>query len=154
LSFNLLALCQSPLAAHSQAIARGIASLRYLFGFASDQPTLSDLFNEEDMTLVSNTSRLSEFKIAEDDIGRIGVDDAIKERVAQLDGGREAADALRQELIVDVKATMGEYRAELIAIEDDEQRVEGRRKDYAPALHKWVTTLAEKGVLEEVINAA
>jgi ubiquitin carboxyl-terminal hydrolase L5 len=106
------------------------------------------------MALISNTPRLFEFNITEDDLERVGVDDTIKERVAQLDGSIEAADALRQELIIDVKATMGEYRAELIAIEDDEQRVEGRKKDYAPALHKWATTLAEKGVLEEVINTA
>lgn len=32
----------------------------------------------------------------------------------------------------------------------DLERVEGRKKDYAPAIHAWMKILAEKGVLEQI----
>jgi ubiquitin carboxyl-terminal hydrolase L5 len=59
---------------------------------------------------------------------------------------------LRQSLIVEQKATMGEYNAELVVMAEEEQRVQGRKKDYAPAIHAWVQKLAEHGVLEDLIK--
>lgn len=36
------------------------------------------------------------------------------------------------------------------SLSTDLERVEGRRKDYTPAIHAWLKILAEKGVLEQI----
>ncbi|KAK7428703.1 hypothetical protein QQZ08_004797 [Neonectria magnoliae] len=155
LSFNLLALCQSPLATYSQAIAVAIASLRHLHTQMQNCSTFIELIAAEPKPLdIDDDSQLSEFNLSKLDIVDAEIPEKIQEKVSQT--GLEASDAyaLHQELVIDVKVAMGEFRAELKAIADDEQRVKGRKRDYGPALHAWMKKLAEKGVLEDVINAA
>ena len=55
-------------------------------------------------------------------------------------------------LIIEAKATMGEYKSELMAMADEDQRVKGRKRDFGPMIHTWVTKLADKGLLEDIIN--
>ncbi|KAH8706793.1 hypothetical protein BGZ61DRAFT_350599 [Ilyonectria robusta] len=155
LSFNLLALCQSPLAAHSQAIARAVASLRHLHAQLQACSAFTELVAAEPSPLdIDDESRLSEFNLSKLAIIEAEVPEGIREKCARTDLETSDAYALHQELVIEVKAAMGEYRAELVAIADDEQRVKGRKKDYGPALHKWVKKLAEKGVLEDAIKSA
>ncbi|KAG7417208.1 Ubiquitin carboxyl-terminal hydrolase ubh-4 [Fusarium oxysporum f. sp. rapae] len=154
LSFNLLALCQSPLTAYSQSIAHAAASLRYLHENTESLPAFKDLISAEKAPLdIEEESRLSDFNLTKADIINAQVPDALQEKLKRPSFDTQSAYELHQELVVDVKAAMGEYRSELMAISDDEQRVKGRKKDYGPALHKWMKRLAEKGVLEEVIKA-
>lgn len=51
-------------------------------------------------------------------------------------------------------ATLGDavarHGAEIMALATDLERVEGRKRDYTPAIHAWVKILAEKGVLEQI----
>lgn len=155
LSFNLLALCQSPLAAHSQAIARAVASLRHLHAQLQACSAFTELVAAEPSPLdIDDESRLSEFNLSKPAIIETEVPEGIREKCARTDLEASDAYALHQKLVIEVKASMGEYRAELMAIADDEQRVKGRKKDYGPALHKWVKKLAEKGVLEDAIKSA
>lgn len=152
LSFNLLALCRSPLAAHSQAIAQAMASLTFLHSKMTC-PTFTELVSSETKPLdIDNDAQLSEFMLKRVDIDNAPIPDAVQDRISQPEFDPTKAYNLHQELVVEVKATMGEYRAELMAAADDEQRVKGRKRSYGPALHKWVTKLAEKGVLEDIIK--
>ncbi|KPM35759.1 hypothetical protein AK830_g10815 [Neonectria ditissima] len=155
LSFNLLALCQSPLATHSQAIAIAVASLYHLDTQMQACSTFTELVAAEPKPLdVDDDSQLAEFNLSKLDIVDARIPETIRERVSQAEPRASDAYALHQDLVVEVKAAIGEFRAELTAIADDEQRVKGRKRDYGPALHAWVKKLAEKGVLEDVINAA
>jgi ubiquitin carboxyl-terminal hydrolase L5 len=153
LSFNLLAVCQSPLATYSQNIARTTASLQYL----RTNTKLTDfemLVRGEKLPLdVDDESQLSEFNLTKSDIASAQIPDTLQDKLKRPTFDAQFAYELYQELIIEIKAAMGEYRAEMIAISDDEQRVKGRKKDYGPALHKWMSKLAEKGVLEDVIEA-
>ncbi|KAF5668756.1 ubiquitin carboxyl-terminal hydrolase isozyme L5 [Fusarium circinatum] len=154
LSFNLLALCQSPLTVYAQTIAHAAASLQYLLKNIESLPAFKDLISAEKPPLdIEDESRLSDFNLAKEDIMNAHVPDALQEKLKRPGFDSQSAYELHQELVVEVKAAMGEYRSELMAISDDEQRVKGRKKDYGPALHKWMKKLAEKGVLEEVIKA-
>jgi ubiquitin carboxyl-terminal hydrolase L5 len=154
LSFNLLALCQSPLTAYSQTIAQAAASLKYLHENTESLLAFKDLISAEEAPLdIEDDSRLSDFNLTKADIIKTHVPDTLQEKLKQPSFDTQSAYELHQELVVDVKAAMGEYRSELMAISDNEQRVKGRKKDYGPALHKWMKKLAEKGVLEEVIKA-
>ncbi|KAH7157186.1 hypothetical protein EDB81DRAFT_881461 [Dactylonectria macrodidyma] len=155
LSFNLLALCQSPLAKHSQSISRAVASLRHLHARMEACSDFTELIAAEPKPLdIEDESQLSEFNLSKQAIVDAEVLETIRAKCSQPDLGTREAYELHQELVIEVKATMGEYRAELVAIADDEQRVKGRKKDYGPALHKWVKMLAEKGVLEDAIKNA
>ncbi|KAG4285697.1 hypothetical protein FPRO06_06957 [Fusarium proliferatum] len=150
LSFNLLALCQSPLTAYSQIIAHAAASLQYLHKNTESLPAFKDLISAEKPPLdIEDKLRLFDFNLTKADIMRAHVPDALQKKIKRSSFDSQSAYELHQELVVDVKAAMGEYRSELMAISDDEQRVKGRKKDYGPALHKWMKKLAEKGVLEE-----
>ncbi|PNP84402.1 hypothetical protein FNYG_02031 [Fusarium nygamai] len=154
LSFNLLALCQSPLTAYSQTIAQAAASLRYLHENTESLPAFKDLISAEEAPLdIEDDSRLSDFNLTKADIMKAHVPDTLQEKLKRPSFDTQSAYELHQELVVDIKAAMGEYRSELMALSDNEQRVKGRKKDYGPALHKWMKKLAEKGVLEEVIKA-
>lgn len=42
------------------------------------------------------------------------------------------------------------HALEMESLSTDLERVEGRKKDYAPAIHEWMKILAEKGVLEQI----
>jgi ubiquitin carboxyl-terminal hydrolase L5 len=155
LSFNLLALCQSPLATHSRAIAQAVASLSHLHSQMKECTDFSSLVAAEPKPLdMDDESQLSEFNLKRADIENAEIPQTIREKTSGPTLTTSEAYALHQELVIEVKASMGEYRAELMGIADDEQRVKGRKKDYGPALHKWVTKLAEKGVLEDMIKAA
>lgn len=155
LSFNLLALCQSPLAAHSRAIAQAAASLNHVDSQMKENPDFGSLVAAEPKALdMDDQVQLSEFDLKRADIEKAAVPPRILEKTSGSTLEANKAYELHQELAIEVKASMGEYRAEMMAIADDEQRVKGRRKDYGPALHKWVSKLAEKGVLEDLIKTA
>ena len=149
LSFNLLALCRSPLVVHSQTIARSLASIRSLERGMQHDVEFQELVSADKPLLDGDmTSRLAEFSLTPSDIDR---------QSRQLrDFGREmsaqAAYRLRQILEDEANNAMGEYRGELFAIADDQQRVEGRKRDFRSAIHCWVSKLAEKGVLEDIIK--
>ncbi|KAJ4002623.1 hypothetical protein NW752_012443 [Fusarium irregulare] len=152
LSFNLLAVCQSPLTTYSQNIARTTASLQYL-RTNTKLPDFEMLVRGEKLPLdVNDESQLSEFNLTKPDIASAQIPNSLQDKLKRPTFDAQFAYELYQELIIEIKAAMGEYRAEMIAISDDEQRVKGRKKDYGPALHKWMTKLAEKGVLEDVIE--
>lgn len=160
LSFNLIALCQSPLASHARAIARAIASIRYLrttllgkTGAANHTITASDeprlLMDPDD-----DASLLSEFNLSARDVCEAKVPQSLKDAASRAKEDAQAARGLYMGLVADANALMGEYRAEFQAVAEEEQCVQGRKEDYAPALHCWVKTLAEKGVLEEIIRSS
>ncbi|RSL67107.1 hypothetical protein CEP53_003134 [Fusarium sp. AF-6] len=155
LSFNLLALCRSPLSAHTQTIAHAAASLHHLHTQMQSDSTFSELTSAEPNPLdIRDESRLTEFDLKPKDITNLDIPESLRAKIKQPDFNTSAAYELHQELVIEVKAAMGEYRAELMSKADDEQRVKGRKKDFGPALHKWMTKLAEKGVLEDVIKAS
>ncbi|KAF5677217.1 ubiquitin carboxyl-terminal hydrolase isozyme l5 [Fusarium heterosporum] len=155
LSFNLLALCQSPLATLSQAIARAAASLQYLYANTEPHPTFKDIISAEEAPLdVGSEAHLAEFNLTKSSIADAQIPESLQNKIKRPGFDAQCAYELYQELVVDLKATIGEYRSEILAISDDEQRVKGCKKDYGPALHKWMSKLAEKGVLEDVLKAS
>lgn len=152
LSFNLLALCQSPLAQHSGSVAQRLAALQHLQEWSRLRPELSEFIPPNPFTQdPGSVPLLSEFQLSPEDVEKAEIPEAVREAVSRLSTAKEAQELYAQ-FSIDIKATMGEFRAELLAMAEDEQRVKGRKKDYGPALHRWVTKLAEKGVLEDLIK--
>lgn len=59
-------------------------------------------------------------------------------------------DALARKTAAELGKAVARHGAEIMALATDLERVEGRKKDYTPAIHAWVKILAEKGVLEQI----
>ncbi|KEY67978.1 hypothetical protein S7711_02183 [Stachybotrys chartarum IBT 7711] len=155
LSFNLLALCKSPLALHAEAVARSLAALRYLDERLASDTTFTSLVSAEPSILnIDDELQLSEFDLKKSDIIGATVPEDLKAKISEGHLTTNDAYELRQKLVVDTKVAMGEYRAELVALAEDQQRVRERKKNYGPALHKWVQKLAQKGVLEDIIKSS
>lgn len=58
--------------------------------------------------------------------------------------------ALASAASADQAGVLARHDAEINSLWTDLERVEGRKKDYTPAIHAWVKILAEKGVLEQI----
>ena len=59
-------------------------------------------------------------------------------------------ESLAAKVSADQGDAIAQYATEIGALSTDLERVEGRKKDYTPAIHAWMRILAEKGVLEEI----
>lgn len=155
LSFNLLALCRSPLVGYTAQIARALSSLRRLHHKMSDNIAFKAAVPSEDPPFdpdAEHSVGLPEFNLSASDIEQADVLEHARDALSRSDLSVDEAVSLHQELVIEAKAAIGEYRAELVAVADDDRRVQGRKRDFGPALHKWVTKLAEKGVLENIIK--
>ncbi|KAJ4862186.1 ubiquitin carboxyl-terminal hydrolase, family 1 domain-containing protein [Trichoderma breve] len=151
IAFNLLALCQRPAALHSRSIAQVAATIRFLKDQMKDNSEFADLINGQ-LPVLENPADLSEFNLLPSDIENATFPNAIKAEISRVASNIDEAYDLYQRLVVDLKVAIGEHRAEMISLSVDEQRVKDRKKDFGQALHRWVQKLAEKGVLEELIE--
>ncbi|KAG8426502.1 hypothetical protein J3459_008069 [Metarhizium acridum] len=153
LSFNLLAVCRSPLLQHNRTIATMLAALDYIRSRMADSAAFSELISGEEPVLdMDNQAQLAEFNLTHSDIQNAEIPPQLLAAAARSDWEVPDAYQLYQRFCAEARAAVGEFRAELIVMEEDERRVTGRRRDYGSALHCWVQKLAEKGVLEDIIK--
>lgn len=154
LSFNLVSICQSPLREYRRSVQRALATLHYFDEHIIPKHSAADAkiasVHKDDYN-PSNAVVLSEFGLSPEDAGDKSLAyESVKEAAQNEKLGPDEVVAMRRDLVVELRASMGEYRSEVSAANVDEERVTARKKDYGSALHKWVTKLAEKGVLEEM----
>lgn len=154
LSFNLLALCRSPLVGYTVEIASAVSALRRLHRRMRDSTAFRLSIPREDPIFCAETdyTDLPEFDLSISDIEAAPIPDNLYKTLSRSNLSVKEAVTLYGELVVAAKVAIGEYRGELLAMADDDKRVQGRKRDFGPALHSWVTKLAEKGVLENIIN--
>ncbi|KAL6692724.1 hypothetical protein J3F84DRAFT_89197 [Trichoderma pleuroticola] len=151
IAFNLLALCQRPVALHSRSIAQAAASIRLLKDQMKNNSEFADLISGQ-LPILENPADLSEFNLLPSDIENATLPKGMQTEISHAATNIDDAHDLYQRLVVDLKVAIGEHRAEMISLGVDEQRVKDRKKDYGQALHRWVQKLAEKGILEEIID--
>lgn len=96
--------------------------------------------------------QLFEFNLRTSDIEDAALPESTQSKISQAVNDVDVAYDLRQQFVVDTKVAIGEHRAEMISLAEDQQRVKDRKKDYGQALHTWVQKLAEKGILLEAIE--
>ncbi|KAL6898791.1 hypothetical protein GGI43DRAFT_406980 [Trichoderma evansii] len=155
ISFNLLALCGSPLALHAGSIAQTVACIRQLDEQMKHSVEYAKLIDGEKPVIdLTDRSQLSEFNLRKSDIEDVALPESTQGKISQAAKNTDDAYNLRQQFIVDTKVAIGEYRAEMIALTEDEQRVKDRKKDYGQALHRWVQKLADKGILQKAIESS
>ncbi|KAM0667873.1 hypothetical protein MY8738_007359 [Beauveria namnaoensis] len=155
LSFNLLSLCQSPIRKYRKSVLSAVTAVHFLDTQMKIQhgDAYTTLILNNGMQLdIHDTTLLANYNIKPDDITGEPVPGLLASRVSE--GNLSASDAasLRYELIIEARAAMGEYHGEASAAMEDEERVTARKKDYGSALHKWISKLAEKDILEDIIK--
>ncbi|KAH7325086.1 hypothetical protein B0I35DRAFT_174986 [Stachybotrys elegans] len=152
LMFNLLALCKSPLALSRQKYFRTVASLNYLKEqmMRQNDPAVNE--NSMLMKAARELSKAPEFGPEELDITSAEAPESFKAKVDDPEFTEHDAQALCLQLIDEANAVLRDYSVEKAEVEGGEDRVSMRKKDYGPALHKWVQKLAAKGVLEDIIT--
>lgn len=154
-SFNLLALCQSPIPANRKSVLHAVVAVHYLDGEMETKygDAYSKLVSESDTQLdTGDDTLLAEYDLKPEDVTTAVIPDSLKEQVGKETLNASDAASLRCQLVIEARATMGEYRDESRSAIVDEERVTGRKKDYGSMLHKWISKLAEKGSLEEIIT--
>jgi hypothetical protein len=152
LGFSLIAICQNPLLRYSQSIATCITGLRYFLETMAHFGDFKDLVALNELPTFDDTF-LAEFNLTESIIRETLPSPAL---VADLgeDIDIMQANEMFKRLAIETKATIGEYRSAARASEDVEWRVQGRKKDYGLALHKWVEILAKKNALQPLIESS
>lgn len=120
LSFNLLALCQSPLSSLHTSLSNTTRSLA-----------------QHDHPMTGGPSHPDGPHPAADG-------DCIVATSQSPPGGNH------EQLQIEQAQLRAEYESELALVHEDEQRVAARREDYTLAIHTWVDMLASKGVLIEL----
>ncbi|KAI0453933.1 cysteine proteinase [Xylaria acuta] len=127
-SFNLLAVCQSPLLTLSQSLARSLATAKAL-----DVSDVWKSFSDE---------RLARFGLNREQI--------LAEFSSSPPDGSPTL--TREELRAETEALEARYIEEVAVMHDAIGMIRARQRDYTPAVHQWVRVLAEKGVLRELIQ--
>ncbi|KAI1735135.1 cysteine proteinase [Xylaria scruposa] len=126
-SFNLLAVCQSPLLTLSQSLARFLATAKAL-----DFSDIWKSFPDE---------RLARFGLDREKI--------LAEFSSPPDDARKWT---REELRAEIETLEAHYVEEEATVHDAVDMIRARQRDYTPAVHQWVRLLADKGVLRELIQ--
>ena len=136
LSFNLLAICRSPLASITQALAANTAACRALdTRFENDAAWTPAVAPGSDSPPPSTAAAAeAEAEEAPTDI------ETARQRAQELEERRAALQAQRA--------------VETAAAHEAVALIRARQRDYTPAIHEWVAILAEKGALRELITAA
>ncbi|KAI0190732.1 ubiquitin carboxyl-terminal hydrolase [Xylaria flabelliformis] len=127
-SFNLLAICQSPLLTFSQSLARNLAIAKAL-----DFSDIWKGFSDERLARfgLNREQILAEFSPPSPD---------------------DAQKRTREELRTEIEALEARYVEEEATVHDAVDMIRARQRDYTPAVHQWVRILADKGVLRELIQ--
>ncbi|KAI1130146.1 cysteine proteinase [Nemania abortiva] len=147
LSFNLLAICQSPLLTLSHRLAASLATAKAL------EDAVGARHSSWDVTTPWSDfpdDRLARFNLTREriladfppDVSRVG---AASPDVA-------TAQKLAEKLRTELEALEAQYVAEMAAVDEAVEMIRARRRDYTPAVHQWVHILAERGVLREMIQ--
>ncbi|XP_044715514.1 ubiquitin carboxyl-terminal hydrolase, family 1 domain-containing protein [Hirsutella rhossiliensis] len=152
--FSLIAMCQSPLDALRSAIASHASAIDRLRSRFQDDAAFARLISADEglLGVIDNDTALGEFGLQQPDVADAEVPKFVAELMSRPDMDAQQAHGLYEKLVAGTKFAMAKYREETIAVSQEEERVRGRQKDYTPALHCWMTKLANKGVLEDVIR--
>jgi ubiquitin carboxyl-terminal hydrolase L5 len=152
LSFNLLALCRSPLHQLREELVGSIAELAQIqHATHKIDPSLGRSFPEGTISSMPNVC-FADFGLP--DRLPFDLDSKHPLETETLEPGgatlMQKLEARREELETEQARLKAEYRAEVAMADDDARRANGRKKDYTPFIHQWVQRLAEQGALQQI----
>lgn len=151
--FNVMGLCQSPLAATSVSLAQSICHFDVLNSLQEENEHFAALVEELTQPLTAeNADVLMRYGLTHQDV---------ENAVPDADFVAKATDAsilpvelfqMYEDLRSTQKSAMGQYRDEKATLAMNEQRVMGRKQDSMPMIHRWLEALAGHEKLEELMD--
>ncbi|KAI3319906.1 cysteine proteinase [Xylariaceae sp. AK1471] len=149
LSFNLLAICQSPLLTITQELATSLATAKAL----DDVVSGGSSWNVPNPWSHFPDDRLARFNLTRDQIlAEYSPRPSFETEISDPRFNLAAAQKLAEELCAEQEALEAQYVAEVATVEEAVEMIRARQRDYTPAVHQWLRVLAEKGVLRELIQ--
>ncbi|KAB5526290.1 ubiquitin carboxyl-terminal hydrolase, family 1, partial [Coniochaeta sp. 2T2.1] len=153
LSFNLLAVCKSPLSQLREELVTSITEwARVQFGMSRIDHELGQNY-ALGMIFPRKGIRFTDYGLPEYLPYNINTPPHPIE-LAPLDPNDDTLiqklRARREELESEQARLMAEYRSEAAMLEEENSRANGRKKDYTPFIHQWVQKLAEQGALQDI----
>ncbi|KAG6006082.1 hypothetical protein E4U21_007379 [Claviceps maximensis] len=153
LSFNLLAVCRNSSSHLSKVIATMVAALHAIDSRMKDNAVFVNMTSaDEPLLSMDNEAQLAEFNICKEDIDNAKLPTRIETALFSSEWQADEVYDIYQSLRVQLKSAMNESRAELCSADEENRRVKNRKRDYSGALHCWAKKLAEKGVLQDIID--
>lgn len=150
LAYNLLAVCQSPLTTISRSMAANLASARALDGLFQGNPA----WTVPDPSNTLPETRLARLGLTREAVAATPVPPVLVAETGKPGFGMAAAEKLARDLQAEREALEAEHAAEMATVEEAVAMIRGRQRDYTPAIHEWVSILAEKGALRGLISEA
>ncbi|KAI1105422.1 cysteine proteinase [Jackrogersella minutella] len=147
-SYSLLAICQSPLKTLAGELATSLSRSHALHSrFGGDKAwTAPDPFE------TFTDARLAQLNLSRAKVASLKPPDSFLAQTSSPDFGPAEALALAKDLRTEQDFLDVQYVAELATVDEAVETVRGRQRDYTPAVHQWVRSLAEKGVLRGLIQ--
>lgn len=153
-TFNLLALCSTPLQSLEDRLVQNLAAAQKLEldyrlkGEVDDpswpHPPIASLFTAEKLQALNCLSW--------EMVANIGPTESFLEKTSQADFGRDQAALMMAELFVEQSDIESELAAELTSHQSAQNEYESRQQDFTPFIHQFLLALAETGKLEETVN--
>ncbi|ROT42734.1 cysteine proteinase [Sodiomyces alkalinus F11] len=147
--FNVMALCRSPLATASTALAKTVRQLSLLSQRAEGNSEFSSLAANAPPPFVADEEGLHAFGLTSKVVEEAEVEPEFASRIKDVADAAELF-TVYEELVTAQKMAMGEYKNEQAAMYTDEHRLRGRKMDNMAAIHRWLEAIAGHGKLEEM----
>ncbi|KAI0157077.1 cysteine proteinase [Hypoxylon sp. FL1284] len=142
-SYNLLAICQSPLKNRARELAENLACS---FALHKHSEAVSGPFT------TFTDARLGQFNLTRDFIVSLPLPASFNATVNEPAFDSSAAHALAEELELKRESLEALLVSELEIVDEMMRKFRGRQRDYTPAIHEWVRLLAQKRALRGLIQ--
>jgi ubiquitin carboxyl-terminal hydrolase L5 len=147
--FNVLAICQSPTRGLSSQLATALHTIYTIEDLLEGSAALERLQNSIQSPIErSDAEQLAKYGLTRAAVFKAPLTEEHEERIYE---GDRLLD-LWHELSSEARKAMKDLDDQIDGAEVDQQTSDARRMDYTPAIHAWMKTLAEKGVLEDIIG--
>lgn len=152
--FNMMAICQSPLATSSMRLAQTVVHLNALTDRAQNDSELAGLLQDSEKQPLKPKDKvgLQQYGLTAQSIDEVVPDADILLKVSDPATNAEELHQIYKDLISEQKLHLGAHRDEGAALNAHIQRVDGRRQDNLALVNKWVAAIAAHDKLEELIK--
>lgn len=140
---NILAVCQSPAAALRKDLAVNVKTL------SATRAAIADDARPDKVEGNFYLEGIDEAELAKYGITRSMLDEVETESARPAE---QVDIELVRQLETEQARIRSEYNQELEMVRQDEERCSGRKKTFTPAANLWVKKLAEKGLLERLLD--
>jgi len=147
--FNLLSLCRSPLCIIPEQLVENIKSLSAVEAVLDVGPVpWKDFITDHGLELKPSEC----FGIIQDIINNAAFPASEQQRLNEAGADLQKLLDLRQELIQTQNRLQFSFMDEVASISHENEEAERRKHDYTPIIYNSIKTLAEEGLLQEIVQ--